>query len=541
MKTNRTMLEAVAADDRLDPTCQSHASWCPLSTPASPRFGYAETDGRVVRTANGFLLWLSRSESELVAQLVTLSAHGHALPIAAWLDPTSPDFARRVVELPGLLARGVVRTQTRDGATWVALNLPAHPLVEAPTAPESECKDCAVTAERIVQADVIGAFLRARGGRWLLRSDAEAPTCDHRNPSRTPGPITATAEEFRTYSTSWRGGSATATRKALLGLVDVDRGIIAGIRRGSGLPAAIPVWFAGPNRAFSTADPSGLSWRLPGNASGKGLTDDEAQLSALAEAAERWSGTWQQRDGTTGVVGRDLATGEEVVVASDLVYMGHPPVGGIVRHTDSNGLAAGVTLADAQLQALLEIIERDAISAWWEGQTRSARVTAPADEALQPFIDWLEWLGLVMDLRQLPSIDSTTTLLAIGWLPQTHRWLYGAGTHIDPRIAMRRALLELVQSTAAALATSKQLAPGRGIPTTLNPRLFTEHAAATSGPPMPTGPQFATVSAAVKHLTRYLAAQGRRTFAVDVTRADVGVPVARVLVQGQKGMPLPMR
>ena len=31
---------------------------------------------------------------------------------------------------------------------------------------------------------------------------------------------------------------------------------------------------------------------------GKGLTDDEARLSALAEAAERWSGTWQKADAT---------------------------------------------------------------------------------------------------------------------------------------------------------------------------------------------------------------------------------------------------
>lgn len=486
-----------------------------------------------MRSWNGFLLWLTRCESDLVVRL--LDASGYALPIAEWLDPAAPDVDQRVVELPGLLSRGVVRTQTRGGDTWLSLNLPAEVTGDR----RAGCADC---AERMVQADVLGAVLRSRGGRWLMRRDASAPDCQHHGltPDRrlSPGP----SETFHAYSTSWRAGSADATRNALLDLVDVDQGIIAGIRRGSGLPDAVPIWFAGPNRALSTADPSGLTWRIPGNAMGKGLTDDEAQLSALAEAAERWSGTWQRGDGTEDVVGLDLATGESVAVPADRVYMGHPPVDGYVRHTDSNGLAAGVSLVDAQLQAFLEIIERDAITAWWEGETRSAPVAEPllVDGALAAFVDWLEWLGQEIDVQVLPSIDGTTTVLAVGWLPDTRRWLYGAGTHLDPAIAIRRAVLELVQSTAAALATPKQIAPGQGIPAELYPP--------SGGSPafieMSESPWLSQPSphrAAVDYLARVLTEQGRRTYAVDVTRPEVGVPVARVVVEGQTGMPLPMR
>ena len=559
----------------------------PLRRPASPRFAYAQIDGRIVRSWNGYLLWLTRSESELVELLIAAPAAGFAMPIIGWLDPTSADYERRVVDLPGLLARGVVSTQTRDGDMWVSLNAPdgvasaPTPAPESPgnrtstnahSAPESgqahrptTCPHCATATERVLQADVIGALLRARGGRWLLRSDAAVPSCGsvdrassrHQqvdlppSPARAPRTTTTShrSEDFCAYSTSWRGGSADDTRQALLDLVDIDAGIIAGVRRGSGLPAAIPVWFAGPNRAFSTAHPSGLSWRFPGNAMGKGLTDDEAQLSALAEAAERWSGTWQPSDGTADVGGRDLASGEDVEVPSDLVYMGHPPVAGHVRHTDTNGLAAGVMLADAQLQALLEIIERDAISAWWDGETlgTALALASVVDEALQPFVEWLEWLGLRVDLRHLPSLPGTTTLLAVGWLPGDGRWLYGAGTHIDPAIAGRRAVLELVQSTAAALATPKQVAPGRGIPAGLQPQPHEDPVAAAFGPLLtpwsrqPQAPQPASVAVAVEQLAQSLAAQGRRTVALDVTRAEAGVPVARVVVEGQRAMPLPMR
>ena len=637
----------------------------PDHPPASPRFGYAQVDGRVVRTWNGYLLWFSRSESELVERLIaagveavssqattpqatpaspssndpaeaTTPEHNperFALPLAHWLNPTDASYQQRLADVPGLMARGVLHTSTRDGETWVALNLPAltpdpagipmtplqrdaRPVADlardAPvSAPTQTCPTCVTAAERAAQADVIGAVLRARGGQWLLRSDAAVPPCAHSTSLATTGtaPTTApcapaeasrshggspsptspthisqplaagTAAAFHAYSTSWRGGSAEATRSALLELVDVDRGIIAGIRRGSGLPEEIPVWFAGPNRALSTADPSGLTWRWPGNAMGKGLTDAEAQLSALAEAAERWSGTWQRGDGTDAVRGRDLASGEEVLVPSDMVYMGHPPVAGHARHTDSNGLAAGVTLVDAHLQALLEIIERDAISAWWEGEIRAEAVplsgahsaagrtnlpgtalawatpTAP-DEALLPFLDWLEWLGVRVDLQCLPSTPGTLTLLAVGWLPGTDRWLYGAGTHLDAGIAVRRAVLELVQSTVAALATPSQVAPGRGIPAALHPKSrLADGGRQPTGPApaervaeppvsIPAGPaagEATDLAGAVEQLAVALATEGRRTFAVDVTRPEVGVPVTRIVVEAQRGMPLPMR
>lgn len=531
---------------------------------ASSRFGYAEVDGRVARTWHGYLLWLSPSESDLVRQLLCAGFADHQISAASWLDPEHPDLQQRIVDLPGLIARGVVRIVRANGGQRIALQLPddtsVGPSVDASawsTHAPSTCDDCQDLAERVVQADIISAMVNARGGKWLLRIDAPMPACHpvrpgalhpHDDAGIAHGALAGGHDGVHAYSTSWRGGSAEATRQRLLELVDVDCGIIAGIRRGSGLPEAIPVWFAGPNRALSTADPSGLTWRWPGNAMGKGLTDAEAQLSALAEAAERWSGTWQRSDGTEPVGGLDVVLGEEVRVSSEVVYMGHPPVAGVVRHTDSNGLAAGVTLADAQLQALLEIIERDAIAAWWEGDTssRPASLTGSCLDALAPFVDWLAWLGLRVELRQLVSLAGTQTHLAVGWLPGSNRWLYGAGTHMDAGIAMRRAVLELVQSTVAALATPTQVAPTRGIRAELHPELPTSRrlseerqvgwpsTGASTSPP-------GDVASAVTQLARTLAAEGYRTLAVDVTRPEVGVPVARVIVEGLRGMPLPMR
>jgi ribosomal protein S12 methylthiotransferase accessory factor len=369
-------------------------------------------------------------------------------------------------------------------------------------------------------------------------------------------------------------------------LVDVDSGIIAAIRRGAGLPADIPVWFAGPNRALSTADPSGLVWRWPGQAMGKGLTDAESRLSALAEAAERWSGTWQPSDVTanqTGVslmesgsrvepfaagaalfsdamelaqpwvLADDLTGGGSVWVPAAQVLIGHPPVEGRVLHTDANGLAAGVTFADAQLQALLEVIEREAIHLWWHNETRSEHLYLPDDGAVQPFLSWLQWLGIVVDLRRLPSLPGTTTLVALGWLPDTGRAVYGAGAHLDPQIAYRRTLLELVQSAAASLVTSRELSPWAGFDPSEcrdaarqpGPRGTLESESASRARPrhssdgiwVPVG----GISGAAAELAGLLGSQGRRVVSVDVTRAEVGVPVARVIVAGQRSMPSSLR
>ena len=100
-------------------------------------------------------------------------------------------------------------------------------------------------------------------------------------------------------------------------------------------------------------------------------------------------------------------------------------------HTDSNGLAAGITLADARLQALLEVVRRDAISRWWHQEAMSELLHLPRDDAMAPFQEWLDWLGLRIDLRRLDSLEGTVTLLALGWLPATGRIVYGAGAHID--------------------------------------------------------------------------------------------------------------
>lgn len=567
-----------------EPDLDSPRAACVTS---SPRFGFAAVGEVIVRTKDGFLLWLTPAESALIRQLLAERTPPHSIDVAEWLDPATDALTIRLAVLPGLIARGVVTVTSSDGTSRICLSIPPDvngdgdgPSRDLSSAPPPAGQDSA--RQSVVQADLLGAVVRARGGRWLLRSDPVPSTSGPGRAARgrridDPGgelngpPAPSADRGFFAHSTSWRGGSSDRTVGRLLGLVDVDEGIIAAIRHGSGLPSDIPVWYSGPNRALSTAHPSGLTWRCPGSSMGKGLTHDEARLSALAEAAERWSGTWQESDATphrTGMwlmhegarveafgdslqraqpwlSGRDLISGSEVWVPAARVLMGHPPVADSVLHTDSNGLAAGITLADARLQALLEVVERDAISRWWHQEAMSELLHLPRDDAMAPFQEWLDWLGLRIDLRRLDSLEGTVTLLALGWLPATGRIVYGAGAHIDPRIAYRRAMLELVQSAAAALHTARELSPWAG----LAPSPHVTAAAAGTRAHLDLGTPASgetlrgseAIASTLTSLAQSLAAAGHRAVAVDVTRPQVGVPVARVVVPGQRGMPAPMR
>lgn len=114
--------------------------------------------------------------------------------------------------------------------------------------------------------------------------------------------------------------------------------------------------------------------------SGKGTSEDDAARGAIYEAYERWAAEELRvapsldddaigdvlrvsrgdcGAGTRWVRGTELLTGEPCAVPVDHVLF--PAVSN--SPTTTNGLAAGVTFADALNSALFEIIERDAIFA----------------------------------------------------------------------------------------------------------------------------------------------------------------------------------
>ncbi|WP_370942424.1 YcaO-like family protein [Amycolatopsis sp. cg5] len=159
--------------------------------------------------------------------------------------------------------------------------------------------------------------------------------------------------------------------------------------------------------------------------------------------------------GATGLV-----TGRAVPVPSALVsFAGHserrwsPP--GL--RSDSNGLASGNSLAEAALHALYEVIERDALSRYHEPE--SLDLTSIPDEGCQDLVDKVVSAGATLTVAPIPNRFGVPCFDARIWSPDFAIGCQGSGAHLDPAVALSRAITEAVQSRLTAIAGSRDDLP----------------------------------------------------------------------------------
>ncbi len=261
---------------------------------------------------------------------------------------------------------------------------------------------------------------------------------------------------------------------------------------------------AGHNFALGTDNLIGLRESLRSRAGGKGTTTSQARVSAVCEAIERSCGvyrgdeacvrsTYQQlgdraihphrcllfsddqydrREGLNAdpsqgflqriprrfpddlevnwTALRSLIDGEVRYLPTALCYYAHPDA---ARHFyctgDANGCAAGNTLEEAVLQAFLELVERDSTALWW--YNRIARPAVDMGSFRLPYIDRILdryhrhgrelWaLDLTSDTR-IPAFAAVSRRVGA----PTEDLLIGLGAHLDPSLALLRAVTEVNQ------------------------------------------------------------------------------------------------
>ena len=258
------------------------------------------------------------------------------------------------------------------------------------------------------------------------------------------------------------------------------------------------------------------------------------------------------------VPGLDLATGAATRVPYDAVHLdlSGPPGGhdGCARPT-SNGLASGLTLAEALAHALCELVERDAAALWeaagpvHQATTRTDPATVD-DPTARRLLDRCAAAGLDVALYDLTS-DLGLPVVACHLAerdPNPFRPLPaagGIGCHPHPGTAAVRAVTEAAQSRLIDIAGARD-------------DLFrADHAARVDPdgpftvrlPPLPagarrfpTGPGVATPTMAgdVALLVARLTAAGLTPVVVDLSRPGTGIAVVRAVVPGLEGPPAAM-
>jgi ribosomal protein S12 methylthiotransferase accessory factor len=215
----------------------------------------------------------------------------------------------------------------------------------------------------------------------------------------------------------------------------------------------------------------------------------------------------------------------------------------------SNGCAAGNTLEEAILQGFFELIERDSVALWWYNRVRRPGVDLSTfDES---------YLGelteyLASRQREMTVIDITADLpipVFACWSRRTdserEEIVLGFGAHLDPRIALLRAVTEMNQMLSYLLHTPAdkvfsgdrltddetvhwlKTATGENQPyllpaTDAAPRTLADYHTSFSD----------DVTQDVLDCQSLLARQGLDMLVLDQTRPEIGLPVAKVVVPG---------
>ena len=226
-------------------------------------------------------------------------------------------------------------------------------------------------------------------------------------------------------------------------------------------------------------------------------------------------------------------------VPAAYMYYNYPEEGGGgFAHGDSNGVAAGNCVEEAIMQGFFELVERDGVALWWYNMLQRPALDLPRFDS--PFslraADGLRRCNHALHVLDLTSDLGIPVFVAVGLHesdPDAEPHL-GFGAHFDARIALDRAISEMGQGWTM----SKHMSPneinrkltGRNLSTEpfLRPLedakriplcAFVNHA---------TNDFLMDVEKCVSLLDNL----GLEMFVADLTRPEVGLSVARVMVPG---------
>jgi bacteriocin biosynthesis cyclodehydratase domain-containing protein len=212
----------------------------------------------------------------------------------------------------------------------------------------------------------------------------------------------------------------------------------------------------------------------------------------------------------------------------------------------SNGNASGNTLEEAILQGFFELVERDAVAMWWYN-----KLAKPAVEVAsfgEPYLQALADHYLQKYQREMWALDLTTDLGIPVFVAISKRLddkeeqiVVGLGCHLDARIALQRAFAEMNQMLGMAhtgedgelsIEDTETLTWLRHATVGNQPYLVGDSAQPITSysdhPIQHTGDFLKDID----HCRSVIEAQGMEMLVLDQTRADIKMPVVKVVVPG---------
>ena len=333
---------------------------------------------------------------------------------------------------------------------------------------------------------------------------------------------------------------------------------------------------------------------------GKGKSDIQAKVSAVGESIERYSGLYQadeaivrarladlgpaaihpteilqiserqygERDRWNGMGSRFVNIPERFDDAMEIGWSPvHPLLGGEPRHVpaaccyygyskklgelfafaDSNGCAAGATREEAAYQGLMELVERDGVALWWYNRLRRPGVDFESfgDPYLLELEEYYRTLHRGLWALDLTSDLGIPTFVAISRRTdkQAEDIVFGFGAHLDPRIALQRAVTECNQMLPAVFLVSSEAPDAyygdalalrwwKTVTVESDPYLLADPAAPKKRLEDYTTPCSSDLYEDLVRCAHVLRRKGLDVYLLDQTRPDIDLPVVKVFVPG---------
>ena len=232
---------------------------------------------------------------------------------------------------------------------------------------------------------------------------------------------------------------------------------------------------------------------------GKGISKDHAKASAMIEGFERYSAEKQDVDEVVIAsldeiskkgdfidpvslnlpkdfkkenlelmqlewsLAKDIISGDDFYIPTNAVF--HPyihdnSVQGLFK-SNTNGLASGNILEEAILHGMLEVIERDAWSIFELTHKNYAQIDLDSieSELVNDTVEKFESEGIKIKLMDFTADINIPTIAASADDTVTKDaglLTLGMGTHLDPEVAILRALTEVAQSRATQINGARE-------------------------------------------------------------------------------------
>lgn len=364
-------------------------------------------------------------------------------------------------------------------------------------------------------------------------------------------------------------------------------------------------YLAGHNFAMLKDDLFFLSLNLRGRSGGKGATDVQAKTSAVCEAIERYCGIhslysyttasfnqlkadkgdrvyhprqlalfsdkqyagrekWNAAQPETGYhrVPEPFENDREIAwagawsltrqtmcyVPAAYCFYGHRDKGPVSIIADSNGSAAGNTLEEAVFQGLMELVERDCVSIWWYNMLCFPEVdlTSFNDPYVLRLMEYYKGIGRELWMLDITSDLNISTFVGISRHVDhpTEDIVIGLGSHLDPHVAMIRALTEVNQFLPAVIGTNpdgttRYWFPDREAIEWWKTAKLADHpylapAAGTPARKLQDYPRSDEddILAEITHCRKVIENAGLEVLVMDMSQPDLELSVAKVIVPG---------